>query len=178
MKKTASWWLGCLASLLTHDAWAGVKETSAQGFTVETVILAEAKPVRVYADLLQPQLWWHPDHTWSGSARNLKIEARAGGCFCEKLAGGGSVQHGRVLFVKPGALLRIDGALGPLQDLAVTGILTFTLAPDAGGTRITMSYRVSGALTMDAAKLAPLVDSVMTQQLQRLRDFTSGKDLH
>lgn len=178
MKKTASWWLGCLAPLLTSGAWAGVKEASAQGFTVETVILAEAKPAKVYADLLQPRLWWHPDHTWSGSARNLKIEARAGGCFCEKLAGGGSVQHGRVLFVKPGTLLRIDGALGPLQDMAVTGILTFTLAPDAGGTRINMSYRVSGALTMDAARLAPLVDSVMTQQLQRLRDFASGKDVH
>ena len=167
--------LGCIATVVAGAANAGVSETGAQNFTIETVILAEARPAKVYADLVRPQLWWHPDHTWSGSSRNLKMDARAGGCFCEKLGNGGSVQHGRVVFAQPGKLLRVEGALGPLQEMAVSGVLTFTLAPDAGGTRISMSYRVSGALTMDAGKLAPLVDSVMTQQLQRLRDFTATK---
>ena len=157
---------------------AAVKEVKEGAFTVETVMLAEAKPAKVYADLLRPAAWWLPAHTWSGSARNLKLEGRAGGCFCEKLADGGSVQHGRVLFARPGELLRIEGALGPLQEMAVMGVLTFNLAPDAGGTRITMSYKVSGALSMDAVKLAPLVDQVMSGQLGRLRDFTSGKPLH
>ena len=84
----------------------------------------------VYRELGQGRRWWDPAHTWSGSARNLKLEPKAGGCFCEKLADGGSVQHGRVIFAQPGKLLRLEGALGPLQDMAVTGVLSFNLAPD------------------------------------------------
>ena len=72
-------------------------------------------------------------------------------------------------------LLRLDGALGPLQNMAVTGVLSFALAPDGPGTRVTMTYRVAGALTMDSTKLAPLVDQVMGIQLNRLRDFASGR---
>ncbi len=53
--------------------------------------------------------------------------------------------------------------------MPVTGVLTFKLAPAAGGTLVTMTYRVSGAFTMESAKLAPIVDSVMTTQLERLR---------
>jgi uncharacterized protein YndB with AHSA1/START domain len=158
-------------------AQAAVKETGEGSFTVETVVLTDAKPAKVYADLLRVQLWWNSEHTWSKSARNLRLDGKAGGCFCEKLAEGGSVQHGRVIFAQPGKLLRIDGALGPMQESAVKGVLTFALAPDAGGTRITMTYRVAGALPMDSAKLAPLVDQVMSMQLGRLRDYSSGKSL-
>ncbi len=136
--------------------------------------MADASPAVVYHKLVKVAGWWDPKHTWSGSARNLKLEPRAGGCFCEKLPNGGSVQHGRVIFAQPGKLLRLDAALGPLQDMAVTGVLTFTLAPDGPGTPIKMTYRVAGVLTMDSAKLAPLVDQVMGIQLGRLRSFASG----
>jgi hypothetical protein len=85
------------------------------------------------------------------------------------------VQHAQVVFAQPGKVLRLEGALGPLQDMAVSGVLTFALAPDGPGTRITMTYRVAGILTMDSAKLAPLVDQVMGIQLGRLRDFASGR---
>ena len=96
---------------------------------------------------------------------------RAGGCFCEKLARGGSVQHGRVVHADPEKLLRIDGALGPFQEMAVTGVLTFKLTPEGSGTRITMNYSVSGAIAMDTKKLAPGVDQVMAGQLARLKAF-------
>jgi len=36
-----------------------------------------------------------------------------------------------------------------------------------------MTYRVAGALTMESAKLAALVDQGMGTQLSRLRDFAS-----
>ena len=55
--------------------------------------------------------------------------------------------------------------------MAVTGVLSFTLAPDGPGTRITMTYRVAGVLTMDSAKLAPLVDQVMGIQLESAPGF-------
>ena len=60
--------------------------------------------------------WWDPSHTWSGSAKNLTFEPKAGGCFCEKLADGGSVQHGRVIYRPAGkdaaARRRVGAASG------------------------------------------------------------------
>jgi hypothetical protein len=156
-------------------AQAEVSETRENGFVIQTTVMADSPPAEVYRDLVRVAHWWDPAHTWSGSAKNLRLEPRAGGCFCEKLPDNGSVQHGRVLFAQPAKLLRLEAALGPLQDMAVTAVLTFTLAPDGPGTRITMTYRVAGSLTMDSAKLAPGVDKVMGIQLRRLRDFASGR---
>ncbi len=34
----------------------------------------------------------------------------------------------------PGSMLRVQGALGPLQAMAVNGVLTFRLSPIAAGT--------------------------------------------
>ena len=159
---------------LAFPVHAEVKETRENGFVIEATVMADATPAAVYRQLVKVAGWWDPKHTWSGSARNLKLEPKAGGCFCEKLADGGSVQHARVIFAQPGKLLRLDGALGPLQDMAVSGVLSFNLAPDGPGTRINMTYRVAGVLSMDSAKLAPLVDQVMGIQLGRLRSFASG----
>jgi hypothetical protein len=170
--RIASWVATILAAA---GVQAEVAETRDDGFVIKTTVMADQAPAAVYRDLTRVALWWDPAHSWSGSAKNLKLDARAGGCFCEKLADGGSVQHARVIFAQPGKMLRLEGALGPLQDMAVTGILTFALAPDGPGTRITMTYRVAGTLTLDSAKLAPLVDQVMGVQLGRLRDFASGR---
>lgn len=154
---------------------AAVSETRESGFTITTTVMVEAKPASVFRDLTRVGRWWDPAHTWSGQASNLKLEPKAGGCFCERLPDGGSAQHGRVIFAQPAKLLRLQAALGPLQDMAVTGVLSFALAPDGPGTRVTMTYRVAGALSMDSAKLAPLVDQVMGIQLNRLRDFAGGR---
>ena len=163
-----------LSLAMTATAKAVVQETREGYFAIQSVILVDLSPAAAYRALIKPSQWWDPAHTWSGSSKNLTLESRAGGCFCEKLKNGGSVQHARVLFAQPGQLLRLEGALGPLQDMAVTGVLSYTLAPDGPGTRITMSYRVAGALTMDAAKLAPLVDQVMSGQFDRLRNFANS----
>ena len=162
------------AGLMSMDVDAAVLDTREGAFHNQSVVMVELPPTATYRALVRVAAWWNPAHTWSGSSKNLSMDARGGGCFCEKLADGGSVQHARVLFAQPGKLLRLDGALGPLQDMAVTGVLTFALAPDGPGTRITMTYRVSGALSMDAAKLAPLVDQVMNGQLERLRDYANS----
>lgn len=173
MKTTFSFLL-ILALGLAMPALAEVKDTRENGFTIEATVMAEANPVVVYTRLVKVAGWWDPKHTWSGSAGNLKLDPKAGGCFCEKLANGGSVQHARVIFAQPGKLLRLEGGLGPMQDMAVTGILTFTLEPDGKGTRIRMTYRVAGILGMPAAQLAPGVDQVMGIQLDRLRAFAGG----
>jgi uncharacterized protein YndB with AHSA1/START domain len=163
-----------LLGVTATTANAAVTETRESSFTIEATVMVDAAPTSTYRNLLRVGSWWDPKHTWSGSAKNLTLDPKGGGCFCERLPGG-SVQHARVIFSQPGKLLRLDGALGPLQDMAVTGVLSFSLAPDGPGTRVTMTYRVAGALTMDSAKLAPLVDQVMGIQLNRLRDFASGR---
>ena len=159
---------------LAMPTLAEVKDTRENGFTIEATVMAEASPAVVYSRLVKVAGWWDPKHTWSGSAGNLKLEPKAGGCFCEKLPNGGSVQHARVIFAQPGKLLRLEGGLGPMQDMAVTGILSFKLEPDGKGTRIRMTYRVAGMLTMPTAQLAPGVDQVMGIQLERLRVFAGG----
>jgi uncharacterized protein YndB with AHSA1/START domain len=151
----------------TAHSEAAVKESADDRILIESVVMAEKSPEEMYQLLVKPQRWWDGAHTYSGAASNLRMDARAGGCFCEKV-GRGSIEHGRVIYADPGKLLRLDAALGPLQEMAVTGVLTFKLEPDAGGTRITMTYRIGGALAMKGGKLAPAIDQVMTGQLNRL----------
>jgi hypothetical protein len=70
--------------------------------------------------------------------------------------------------------LRVLGALGPLQELGATGVLTFTVAPAASGAKITMIYRVAGDSGLDLAPLAPLVDGVMMEQFGRLSRYSAS----
>jgi uncharacterized protein YndB with AHSA1/START domain len=174
MKKTA-----CLAGLgliplLANPALAEVRESRENAFAIESVVSTKATPAEVYTAIGNVGEWWDPEHTWSGSAKNMSMDLKAGGCFCEKLADGGSIQHGRVIYAQPGLMVRLDSPLGPLQEMPVTGVLTFTLSPEGIGTKITMTYRVSGALTMEAAKLASIVDMVMSTQLTRLKALGDG----
>ncbi len=168
--------LPVLATALVSTASAEVQETSEAGFRTRSVVLVSARPTLAWRALVRMGSWWDPAHTWSGSSRNLRLSPRAGGCFCEALAAGGSVEHARVVFAQPRQTLRLDGALGPLQEMPVTGVLTFALAPDGPGTRITMTYYVAGNFSMAAAKLAPAVDQVMTSQLERLRDYINAQN--
>ena len=55
------------------------------------------------------------------------------------------------------------------------GVLTFALEPDGPGTRITMTYKVSGNLAAETAKLAPVVDQVLNAQLERLRTLANTR---
>ena len=159
-----------VALAAASPAAAAVKSAAAGGFEVESRVIVAASPAAAYAMLGRPDLWWDPDHTFSHDARNLSLELRAGGCFCERLPkSGGSVQHLRVVFADPGAVLRLQGALGPLQGEAVAGSLTFTLKPAPQGTEIVMNYIVGGYLRGGGGDWAPAVDRVLASQLERLR---------
>lgn len=160
-----------LAPLALVTARAEVRDSRENAFTIESTAITHATPAEIYRALGTVSEWWDPEHTWSGSSSNLSLQLQAGGCFCEQLADGGSIQHGRVIYAQPGVILRLDTPLGPLQEMPVTGVLTFSLAPEGTGTRITMTYRVAGALTMESAKLAPVVDHVMSVQLGRLKAY-------
>jgi uncharacterized protein YndB with AHSA1/START domain len=112
---------------------------------------------------MHPEDWWPSDHTWSGDRANLSLSGQAGGCFCERWAGG-SVEHGRVVMSMPGRLLRLSAALGPLQEMGVTGVITFALEEKDGTTTLVATHRVSGDAAHKLEALAPIVDQVNALQ--------------
>lgn len=86
------------------------------------------------------------------------------------------MEHGRVIWASPAHLLRMDSALGPLQSLAVQGVMTFTLKPAPEGSALQLEYRVNGSSASSLDKLAPAVNSMLTEQLERLQRYAeSGK---
>jgi uncharacterized protein YndB with AHSA1/START domain len=122
-----------------------VVETTAADFLVRNTAAINAPPANVYAALTDKVGgWWDPAHTFSHDARNLSLDARAGGCFCERLPDGGGVQHMRFVYASPGKLLRLTGAIGPLQEAALVGTMTWTLLQAGSGTTVELSYTVSG----------------------------------
>jgi uncharacterized protein YndB with AHSA1/START domain len=140
-----------------------VKSAAADSFLIEQRYAIHAPAARVWESLLHPERWWPADHTWSGKRENLSLDAAIGGCFCERW-GGNAVEHGRVVLLMPGRMLRLDAALGPLQELAVSGVITVALEEKDGTTTVTMTHRVSGDASQKLDAFAPIVDQVNAQQ--------------
>lgn len=150
---------------------AEAQDTS-NGFIVKHEVSITASPTRVYEALLEDVgAWWNPQHTFSGDSKNLSMDARPGGCFCETLPNGGGLEHLRVVYVAPGEILRLSGALGPLQASGVAGHLTWRLTGGSGGTTVTLSYGVGGFIEGGFEPIAPAVNAVLGEQLRRLKLF-------
>lgn len=157
---------------------AKVVEVSDRGFVVHHQAEVSADGQETWDKLLRISEWWDSAHTWSGSAANMSIDPRAGGCFCEtlpdtddrKTSPRGSVEHMRVVFVDRPRILRMTGVLGPLQADAANGTLTIQAKPAANGkgTQILLEYVVGGYVRTPYEKLAPAVDGVLGEQLRRL----------
>ncbi|WP_066549365.1 MULTISPECIES: SRPBCC family protein [unclassified Sphingomonas] len=146
----------------------------ASGFVSEHRVTIAATPDRVWSVLVAPQRWWNASHTYSGDAANLSLDLRAGGCWCEKLAGGGAVEHMRVVYFEPGRVLRMRGSLGPLQEGAVTGTMTVTLTPGGNGTELTVRYVVGGYMADGLTGIAGPVDQVLGGQFDGLARRVNG----
>jgi len=159
--------LVCLAA--SAPAAAEVKSAAPGGFEVESKALVAATPAETYAMLGRIGEWWNVEHSYSGDGANFNLELKAGGCFCEALPAGGTVEHMRIVFARPGVMLRLQGGLGPLQDEGVAGTLTWRLKAVEGGTEIVQTYIVGGYMRMGGERLAPLVDQVLADQLARLQ---------
>ena len=161
-----------LALLAAAQAPATVTDASANGFTVRHEIRTSVSADALWAALSQDVArWWHPDHTYSGDARNLSLELRPLGCFCETTAGGGSVVHLTVTFVQPGETLRLTGGLGPLGLMGVDGNMTISVLKADGETVLQLVYVVGGYSADGLDAIAPAVDAVLSEQMQRLATF-------
>jgi uncharacterized protein YndB with AHSA1/START domain len=155
--------------LLACVAQGAVTDIAANGFTVEIDSHIAAPPGKVYATLIEPARWWSSDHTFSGDAKNLHVDAKAGGCWCETLPSGGSVLHLTVVDADPGKTLRLRGALGPFQGLGADGALTWKLKAAGDGTDLSVTYALGGYNKDGFAELSKLADSVLATQVGRLK---------
>ena len=143
--------------LLAAPGRAEVVKATPAGFEITEAVTIDAPIAQAWATLRSPQKWWDKEHTYSGDSANLYLDAQATGCFCERLKDKGSIEHAHIVYIQPPQMMRLVGALGPLQAEAVTGTLTFTLAPEgSNATRVTLSYIVGGYVrNLKAAAEAP-----------------------
>lgn len=156
---------------LAAPAAAEIVQATPAGFDVKQVVTVDASITRTWTALLKPQSWWDHDHTYSDDSANLSLDPRAGGCFCEAIPESkGAVEHARIVYIQGPRMLRMNGAIGPLQAEAVMGTMTFKLDPEtATTTRVTLEYIVGGYVRAGADTLAPKVDEVLATQLIGLK---------
>jgi uncharacterized protein YndB with AHSA1/START domain len=152
-------------------ASAEVVKVAGNGFTVRETAEIAAAPEKVYEALVKPEAWWSSDHTFSGSAANLKLDANAGGCFCETLPNNGTVKHQEVVLAAPGKALVMRGALGPLQATGTIDAFAFELDPGGSGTKLTVTFTVGGYVAEGFDDWAKKTDFVIATQAARLKQF-------
>jgi uncharacterized protein YndB with AHSA1/START domain len=166
-----------LALLCASTVASAAVQVAPNGFVVRIEAEVDGSPAKVYKALvIEVSQWWNPAHTYSGDASNLVIDARPGGCFCERLSAGGGVEHLRVVNVQPPGLLRFSGALGPLQGSGLAGALTFRMSPSPKGTKLELDYSVGGFMEGGFDKMAPAVEGMLGEQVARLKRYVeTGK---
>jgi len=155
-------------ALASPAARAEVKSSGQDHFQILFTERIGAAPAAVYAAIGQVERWWSGEHSYSGDAANLSLSMQPGGCFCERWAGG-AVEHGRVVMLMRDQTVRLDAALGPVQNLGVSAVLSFLLKAEDGGTTLSVGYRVNGSSASGLDKLAQPVDGVLGIQVQRLK---------
>jgi uncharacterized protein YndB with AHSA1/START domain len=160
-----------LLSLSALPALAEVVDISENGTTIRQTATINAAPARVYSAFVQPAQWWNPEHSFSGSAATLTLDAIAGGCFCEVLSGGGSVQHMLVVMAAPDKEIVMRGAMGPLQKLGVDGALTFSVALAGNGTTVTLTYAIGGYVPGGFAEWSKAVDAMLAETVSRVKQY-------
>ncbi|WOE74344.1 hypothetical protein [Alterisphingorhabdus coralli] len=165
--------IAAIAAATGFPAYAEPESVEAFGFVTAHEVEVSTDPDETFAMLRTPDKWWSAEHSWTGDASNFYMGSQASGCFCEQIPADepdglrGSVEHMRIVFIQPGKMLRMTGALGPLQSEAVDGTLTVTLAPTDAGTKVKFEYVVGGYMRLPQDVIAGAVDSVIGEQASR-----------
>ena len=130
--------MAILAAGLAVPAHAEVVQSSPEGFVVTTSSATKVHPDEIWQALMQPANWWNGEHSWSLDAANFTLDPVAGGCFCETLPDGGSARHMQVIMAQPGKMLRMSGALGPLQSEPLDGVLTIEIRNEGSASEVVL----------------------------------------
>ncbi|MEE4244210.1 MAG: hypothetical protein V2I33_02290 [Kangiellaceae bacterium] len=160
--------IALLLFTLSTNAFADVVNQSKHGFTLSGSINGTLSAKQVWAELIAIDKWWSDSHTYSGSANNLYLDLYDKNCFCEKWQDNW-VEHLRIVNVQPNKILILQGGLGPLQTLAINGSLIIELnSLPTGQTRLNWQYHVVAYDGNNIEQWPTPVDSVITEQMQRL----------
>lgn len=163
------------AIMFATPAAAEVVNSSGHGFELRhsvTVPLAPDVAMRSFGDVAR---WWDDAHSYSGSASNMSMTLKPGGCFCEQLPNGGGIEHMRVTYIDPGKRLVLTGGLGPLLYEATAAVMDVEVKPAGSGSVVTLNYRAAGFANSGASKLAPLVDGVIAGLVKRFGASAGGR---
>lgn len=152
--------------LIPLTANAEVIKTASDGFIVQqTVTVHQDKSIVFNAMTNKLGEWWDPSHSFSGDAGNMLIDKE---CFCERWDEN-LVRHLNTTIWLEGSKVIMEGGLGPLKDLGLSGTMVWSLATDEDAdTTITWKYHVYGFSETDLAELATGVDGVLKGQIDRL----------
>jgi arylamine N-acetyltransferase len=169
-----------IALLLTLPtvAHAKVVAHSATGFVVEHQVDLKTDANSAYDAFTQLGSWWSSSHSFSGDAKNITIDTKPGGCWCETLPNGGFVKHMDIVHAAPGKMLVFSGGLGPLQFMGVAGSMTvsFQTAKATSVTTMKLRYDVGGRDDKNFEDISKAVDGVLAEQIARYKNFaTTGK---
>ena len=165
--------MGTLLFAATPAA-AEVISAGPNGFEVQSAVSLVVPVPQAYAAFARLNAWWSDEHSYSGKAVNMKLALQPGGCFCEAIPESrGGVEHMRVAVVQPNERIVMTGSLGPLLYEAAPGVMDVTFERIAGGAKVTMNYRAAGFAKGNGDKMAPLVDSVLAEQMKRFRTFAA-----
>ncbi len=163
--------IAAAVAAMCGTARAEVVDQQANGFSLQEHETIAAAPDKIWAELIQPAHWWSSAHTLSGDAKNMTLEVRAGGCWCETLKGGGSALHMTVVQVRPDLLLRLRGALGPFQSTGMDGAMNIVLTPQGKSTKVDLVYNLGGYVWGGYQALPSTADGVLKLQLFRLKQL-------
>lgn len=159
--------------ICSQTSFAEVISSADNGFSI---VISKDVPVsshKTYIQFINVNKWWNKDHTWFGNSDNLHIEAKAGGCFCERDSDKQAF-HMLVTFVDPDNEIRMVGGLGPLQMMGLNGGMSWKFeSTNNDATTITLSYNVSGYSQQGLKSLATVVNNVLQLQVDALANSLS-----
>jgi uncharacterized protein YndB with AHSA1/START domain len=161
----------CIVTLFSFEfAAADVVNAETNGFTTINEVVIDASRADAWrAAINDIDQWWSSDHTISGEASRLRIDAKPQGCFCEHLGENAGVVHMTVTMVNPEVVLRLNGGLGPLGLMGVEGNMTWEFEDAEEQTRVRFTYAVGGYRPDGLDGMAAPVDSVIGEALLRLK---------
>jgi hypothetical protein len=164
-----------ILAIMAKAAHADVLDADHNGFTIRYSTQVDSDRLAVYVAAVQDVgKWWNPDHTMSGNAANMSLQTDMPGCLCETLGQGAGLVHMTVTFANPGVMLRLTGGLGPLGLMGVAGNMTWEFDEDEAlpdVTTVTLQYAVGGYMNGGLDQVAPAVDGVLVEAVDRLKRY-------
>lgn len=154
-------------ALFSGAATADIVSSGSDHYVLRHEASSELAPEALWERLVNVASWWHPDHTYSGDAANLSLDASAGGSWREDWDDG-SVIHGQVLYANPPNKLRLEAPFGPLQGMAVNVVWSISIQPSESGSLVMFDEIATGSGVSGLEQLAPAVDGVKQEALERL----------